>query len=133
VKPLKINKKILAKLFILPILFSLSGCVYLVVGGVGAVGGYVVSPDTIEGITENDSTSVWDSTIEIISIMGIITESQEEGGIIMAKIQGARVTVTITPISQSTSKLSVKARKSWLPKISVSQEVYVKVMSYLNE
>ena len=41
-------KKLLLVLF-LSFTLCTSGCVYLVVGGIGALGGYVVSPDTVEG------------------------------------------------------------------------------------
>ena len=112
---------------------SLSGCVYLVVGTVGALGGYVVSPDTVEGMTANDKDALWDGAVDIVSIMGIIEEQQKSSGIIIAKVNGAKVTITITPLSKSTVKLSVKARKSLLPKISVAQDVFVKIMSHANE
>ena len=129
----QLRKKVLNFLLIIPILFNLSGCVYLVVGGLGALGGYIVSPDTIEGITENDSLTVWDSAIEIISIMGLIEEQQEETGTIVAAINRGKVTVTITAINETTTKVSVKARKAFMPRISMAQDVYVKIMSYLNE
>ena len=49
--------------------------------GLGAVGGYVVSPDTVEGITENEEMIVWDSAIEVVTIMGLIKEQHEDGGL----------------------------------------------------
>ena len=109
---------------------SLSGCVYLVIGGVGAVGGYVVSPDTVEGNTEMDAGSVWEGAIEIASIMGTILESNQESGIIIAKISGAKVTITLEEGEPSGTKIRVKSRKTFFPKISVAQEVFVKIMSY---
>lgn len=130
---LKIRQRIVKFIVLIPILFNLSGCVYLVVGGIGALGGYIVSPDTIEGITENDALTVWDSTIEVISIMGIIEEQQEEAGIVVAKINKAEVTITVSSINETTTKVSVKARKAYMPRISIAQDVYVKVMSYVNE
>jgi len=110
-----------------------SGCIYLVVGGIGVLGGYVVSPDTVEGLTENDVGRVWDATIEIVSIMGVIVEEQEDAGQLVAKVGGAMVTVSVIPISPSTVRLSVKARKHHFPKISAAQDVFVKIMSYLSE
>ena len=110
-----------------------SGCVYLVVGGIGAVGGYIVSPDTVEGITSNDVALVWDTAIETTSVMGLINESEESGGIILASIHGAKITITIVSLSVSTTKLTVKARKSFLPRISLAQDVFVKIMSRVEE
>ncbi|MBU0467698.1 MAG: DUF3568 family protein [Candidatus Omnitrophica bacterium] len=127
------KKSLLRALFSACILFSLNGCIYLVVGGIGAVGGYIVSPDTVEGLTENDAIAVWDGTLEIISIMGTIREQNENNGLLIAKISGAEVTIKIVKLNESNIKVSVKARKSYLPKISVAQDVFVKIMSHLNE
>ena len=40
-----------------------------------------------------------------------------------------RVTVTLLTVNASTTKLSVKARKSFMPKIDVAQDVYTKIVS----
>ena len=110
-----------------------SGCVYLVVGGIGAVGGYVVSPDTVEGITSNDYDHVWDTAIETISVMGLIDESEEAAGMILASVHGAKITITTVALSDSTTKVTVKARKAFLPRISLAQDVFVKIMSRIEE
>jgi hypothetical protein len=119
-------------MLLLPLVLSMSGCIYLVVGGVGAVGGYIVSPDTVEGLTEHDRLAVWDAAMEVVSIMGIIEEDDKDAATINAKVNGADVTIMITPVGQSTVKLSVKARKYYLPKISLAQDIFVKIMNYLD-
>ena len=118
---------------ILPILFNLSGCVYLVVGGIGALGGYIVSPDTIEGITATDSKEVFDKALQVVSILGLVTDQQKESGVIRAKIGASKLYIDITSINSTTTKISIKARKAFLPKISLAQDVYVKIMSQLGE
>jgi len=115
------------------VMFSLSGCIYLVIGGIGAVGGYIVSPDTVEGITDNEYTVAWETAIEMISIMGLIEESNKEGGIIIASVHGANITISMMALSDSSTKVTVKARKAFLPRISLAQDVFVKIMSRLNE
>jgi len=128
-KSLRIEKNLLALVVLVPLLFAMSGCIYLVVGGIGAVGGYIVSPDTVEGITDNDIAYVWDTAIETVSVMGLINESEESSGMILASIHGAKITISIMSLSASTTKVSVKARKSFLPRISLAQDVFVKIMS----
>jgi hypothetical protein len=128
-----LNKKIAILILSVLVSFSVSGCVYLVVGTVGALGGYVISSDTIEGVTNNTKEEVWDAAKDIISIMGLIEEEQKSSGVMIAKVNNAKVTITIVPLSSSAVKLSVKARKSFLPKISIAQDVFVKVMSQVNE
>jgi len=121
-------------LVVLVLTFTASGCIYVVVGGIGALGGYVASPDTVEGIiSSTDFDSVWDAAIEIVSIMGVIEERNESGGVIIAKIQGAKVTIMTFNLSSSSIKLSVKARKAMLPKIKLSQDIYVKIASYIED
>jgi len=121
-----------AFVFFILLIFE-SGCVYWVVGSLGALGGYVISPDTVQGITNHEQSEIWDASIEILSIMGTIGENKVDGGIIMAKIQGAKVTVNILPVSSHTNRIIVKARKGIFPKIALAQEVYIKIMTHLNE
>ena len=106
-----------------------SGCVYVVVGALGAVGGYVVSPDTVEGTVNNSFGETWDAAKEITKVMGTIVEENESAGQVVATISGTRVTVTLLTVNASTTKLSVKARKSFMPKIDVAQDVYTKIVS----
>jgi len=90
---------------LVPLLFAMSGCIYLVVGGIGAVGGYIVSPDTVEGITDNEIAIVWDTAIETLSVMGLIDEEDEASGMILASVHGARITITAVALSASTTAL----------------------------
>jgi len=128
-----IRKNFFRLTVIMALVGSLSGCVYMVVGGIGALGGYVISPDTVEGATSNDAESVWDTTVDILSVMGLIEEQYKSTGLIVARVNGAKVTVAIIPLNSTTVKLSVRARKFKLPKITVAQDVFVKIMSTLNE
>lgn len=110
---------------------SLSGCVYLAIGAAGAVGGYVVSPDTVEGTIARPSSEVWDSAREIAAIMGSVVQSVDTSGEIEAMISGARVLVKISSINAATTKVSVKARKAFIPKVDLAQDVYSKIINHL--
>ena len=121
------------QLALLSFVFIFSGCVYLIVGGIGALGGYVVSPDTVEGITNHDLNTAWDSAVDVIGIMGTIEEQSKSGGVLIAHVNGSKVTVTISTINQNNVKVNVKARKTFFPKITVAQDVFVKIMSSLSE
>ena len=116
------------------LLVTTSGCVYFIVGGVGAIGGYIVSPDTVEGIiSDKGYETVWDASTQVVSIMGVITERSDDAGMLLSKIQGCKVTVTVSSMSSKTIKLSVKARKAFLPRIKTAQDVYIKIVSYLED
>ena len=131
-----LRKRILANCVVLPLVFSffLSGCIYIVVGSLGALGGYVISPDTVEGIIDNNTyDEVWDAVIEIVSNLGLIDDKNNSAGIVIAKVRGAKVNITTVRLSDSAVKLTIKARKAFLPRISIAQDIYVKVANYLEE
>ena len=129
---MNIRKKFLIGLLLIGLSISVNSCVYLIIGGVGALGGYVASLDTFEGILmDKEQSDVWQAASDVISIMGIISERSESGGIIVAKIQNTKVTVTIFQMSKSTVRLTVKARKAFFPRIKLAQEVYVKIVNEL--
>ena len=115
------------------LLVSTSGCVYVVVGGLGAFGGYVISPDTVEGILEVDDGTAFSASQEIIGIMGKVIEAREDQGVVVGIVNGAKTTITIRSLKKGTVRLTVKARKAYLPKIAVAQDVFVKVTSYLTK
>lgn len=133
-------------LWVFILCFFFGGCIPLAVGG-GLVGGYIVSPDTVEGLSDEDEDVIWDTALEIVGIMGKIKEKYDsndifsekkdkqfegfsEGRMFIAVVQGAKVVVTVSPENEKT-KLRVKARKTFIPKVSVAQEVFSKIMSRL--
>ncbi len=110
-----------------------SGCGVVVIAGIGALGGYVISPDTVEGIIGYSETELYTSATDVLSIMGTVTDQTKGVGRIAANLSGVRVTVDVLPTSKSTTKLRVKARKWIFPKIAVAQDVYIKIVRKLQE
>ena len=110
-----------------------SGCVFLIIGGVGAVGGYAISRDTFEGVSSKGQEELITAAHKVLAIMGTITEERPKEGEIMATVNGAHVTVAVIQINLTTSKLRVKARKDLLPCRSTAQEVYTKIMNMLEQ
>ncbi len=113
--------------------FFSSGCIWIVAGGIGALGGYVVSPDTVEGIIERTTDDVLETSLEISSIMGKVVEQDTEAGVIVSLINGARVTVTVLALSETTTRITVKARKAFMPRIATAQDFYIKVTKQLTD
>ena len=110
-----------------------SGCVWLIVGGVGAVGGYAVTQDTFEGISSKGQEELITAAHKVLSIMGSITEERPKDGEIKALVYGNNVTVVVVQINLTTSKLRVKARKDLFPSRGVAQEVYTKIMNQMEQ
>ncbi len=129
-------KQGIVRLFLSCILVaSLTGCVplILVAVGAGAVGGYSVSRDTFEGISAKGQDEIWDAANQVISIMGETKDIDRKAGSITAMITGAKVTITVVPLSLTATKLRVKARKGIFPRIAIAQDVYSKVMRQLEQ
>jgi len=120
-------------LLFLAVTFSFSGCFYLVFGGAAAAGGYAISRDTIQGEIDRDFSQVWDTAIEVVSIMGRIESQNSEMGQIISIIQGARVTINLTQLTPSTIRIKVKARRSGFPRIGLAQEIYLKVTNQVDK
>jgi hypothetical protein len=51
----------------------------------------------------------------------------------IAKVSSAKVTLTITPLTKSMSKLTIKSRKSFFPRITIAQDIFAKVVTRLRE
>ncbi|MCB9772279.1 MAG: hypothetical protein H6754_06990 [Candidatus Omnitrophica bacterium] len=111
------------------LMLTTSGCIYLAIGGVGVVGGYAISPDTVEGnVGGNTFADVWAAAVETVSIMGVIEEKNDISGVLIAKVQNAHVTVTISEAIADNVKLRVKARRGMMPKIKLAQDIYTKIV-----
>ncbi len=119
---------------ILVLVVSAAGCAApLLLVGAGAVGGYAVSGDTFEGVTSKSEDEIWDAAHKVASIMGTIEEDNRHSGQMTARINGARVTITVVPVNLNTTKLRIKARKGIFPRIGTAQEVYAKINAQLEE
>jgi hypothetical protein len=111
---------------------AFSGCVYMIIGGVAAAGGYAISRDTIEGQTAKTFDTAWDAAIEITEIMGYLESESYEMGTISSIINGARVTVTVSQLTTDMVRIRVKARKALFPSIANAQDVFIKIMDKIN-
>ncbi|MBF0569923.1 MAG: hypothetical protein HQL18_04040 [Candidatus Omnitrophica bacterium] len=128
-----IKRSFLSFVFIALLAAASSGCVYLAVGAIGVVGGYVVSPDTVAGQSSRSMEETYAAAKQILGIMGQIQEDNQSANGLVATISGARVTVSVAAINVSVSKLTVKARKAFMPKIDLAQDVYAKIVNSMEK
>ena len=128
-----VPENVLASILFLGVLASFNGCAYLVVGGAGALGGYAISSDTVQGTIESDNKEVWEAASTVVNIMGKLNKESEETGRLEAIVNGARVTIGVTQFTPKLVKLTVKARKSFFPSMATAQSVYMKIISYLGK
>lgn len=123
------NKFSLAAISVICLLIS--GCVPLIIGGVGVLGGYAISRDTIAAESSRNAEDIWRSAKEVLPVMGIIKSIDEDTKTIEANIYSSVVIVRVEKITEATNRLKVKARKFMMPNIGLAQKIFVKIMQRL--
>ncbi len=104
-----------------------SGCIFIV-AGVGALGGYAISKDTIQGETEKTFDSVWNTSKDVLNTMGqVITENKSKGEF-EADFSPSIVKVKMEELTPKVVRLRVSARKYMFPDISLAQKIFIKIV-----
>jgi len=111
---------------------TMTGCAAFIIGaGAGIVGGITLSKDSAEGYVDDRMDRVWSVSREVLRDKGDIVLEDRAKGKIEAKVNGVTVKVNIKEITSKTAKLKVSARKKLLPKVSVAQDIYVRIAKRL--
>jgi hypothetical protein len=118
-------------LFLCVFLFLASGCFYLVIGGLGAVGGYAVTRDTVQGEYDANYDKAWKKSQEICQSLGTVTSRSSAKGVVDAEVDRARVRVEVTQLTPEAIRVKVKARKGIFPKMETAEKVFVKIVQQL--
>ncbi|MCX5702609.1 MAG: hypothetical protein NTW64_06540 [Candidatus Omnitrophica bacterium] len=109
------------------LLFNFLGCVPILVGA-GALGGYAVSRDTIQGETDIPYDNLWSSALKVSRIRGTIRQEDVSGGYLKLAVESGFIWIRLIKITQATTRLKVSARKYHFPNISLAQDMYLKIM-----
>jgi hypothetical protein len=124
-----VKKKTFFCLLLPLVLLNISGCVPLIVGSaVGALGGYAVSKDTIQGDADKPYELLWNSAVTVAGYRGTIKEESAAGGYIELEAESSRVWVRLIRLTRATSRLRVSARRHHLPNVALAQDIFVKIM-----
>ena len=118
------------KIIILGVLvFFLSGCAAMLVGA-GAAGGYAIGKDYIQGESDKNFESVYNSAVNIAGILGIIQSQFSNPSIakIKARVESGTLEINIERLTRQTLRLKVKSRKNLMPNIELAQKVYSKIL-----
>ena len=108
-----------------------AGCAPILIGA-GAVGGYAISKDSISNSFDLSFAHVYQTSHDVIGRLGLITQADEQRGMIKATVPGGNVTININRLTARTVQLKVKARNDiLLPKVDVAQSVYNQIVEKL--
>ena len=117
-------------LFLIPCIFvSILGCAPLIIGGVvGALGGYAVSKDTIQGDTDKNYDGLWEAALTVSKIRGQIKYEDKTKGYIELEAESSKVNIRLIRLTVSATKLRVSAHKYHFPNLSLAQDIFMKIM-----
>ena len=106
-----------------------SGCAIFLLGA-GAAGGYSISKDEIEGMTDVSYDKAYAAAKEIIRKEGAPTLEDKEHGIINAVVGSSDVELNLNQVTAKTVRLRVKARKTkgLFPDIKLAQNIYTQII-----
>jgi len=116
-------------LSLIPFLLNCSGCAPLIVGAaVGAVGGYAISRDTIQGDTDKPYESLWNTALELSHLRGQIKYEDFTKGYIELEADASRVYIRLVRLTRSATRVRVSARKHRLPNLTLAQDFFIKIL-----
>jgi len=95
---------------VLILCFILSGCSAVLVG-LGALGGYAISEDELEGIYTVDKDEVFRLSKEVVLDWTNDVLEDEHQTELIATSESRRVWIKIESLTQDTTRLRIKARK----------------------
>lgn len=116
---------------ILSLCLLASGCVPLIIGGVGVLGGYAISRDTIAAESSRSIEDIWQAAKDVVPVMGIVKSTDDETKVLEANIYSSVVIVRVEKLTDATNRIKVKARKFMMPNIGLAEKVFVKIMQRL--
>lgn len=108
------------------------GCAPLIVAGaVGAVGGYAISKDAIQGEADTDFDGLWNAALGVASLRGNVTIEDYSKGYIELVVDASKVYIKVIRLTRSATRLRVAARKYHFPNLNLAQDIFVKIMEEL--
>ena len=120
-------KKWQSLFFVMLVIFGVtsSGCALFLVGA-GAAGGYAISKDEIEGMSDSSFDKVWRATKEAVTTEGVITLEDKDHGHLEGVVEKASVKARLEQVTPKTVRLRIKARrtKGLFPDIRTAQKLY---------
>jgi hypothetical protein len=106
-----------------------AGCAIFLLGA-GAAGGYAISKDEIEGMTDVAYNKVWVALKDDLQARGALTLEDRAHGRIEAVVDASTVEAQVDQVTPKTVRVRVKARKTkgLFPDIKLAQDIYDQVM-----
>lgn len=116
-------------ILIMFMLMNISGCAPLIIGSaVGALGGYAISRDTMQGETDIEYDRLWNAMTTVAQIRGTIKSEDYSKGYLNLEAESSKVWIRLIRLTKATTRLRISARKYRLPNFNLAQDIFVKIM-----
>jgi len=123
-------KKSLSVAMVLLILPVVCGCVPLIIGAAaGGLGAYAVSKDTVQGDSDNDFDSLWESAINVSKQYGVIQQENISTGYIELTVDSSKIWIRLIRLTQATTRIRISARRYHFPNMELAQDIFVKIIT----
>ena len=117
---------ILCLLFLAPV----NGCALLALGAAGVAGGYAVSNDGMEGISDKSYEHLWQVAHDVLGRQGTIETADKERGKIVARVGGDQVKFKIEQATPHSVIVRVQARRfqKLFPDMDLARRIYTMII-----
>jgi head-tail adaptor len=125
----KMRKSI--SIILLPfILVSVVGCAPLIIGAAaGGLGAYAISRDTVQGDSDKDYETLWESALNVAKIRGIIQQENAGTGYIELSAESSKIWIRLIRLTRATTRIKISARKYHFPNMKLAQDLFVKIIT----
>ena len=109
----------------------LTGCAPAIIGGAAAAGYVVVAQDFVTTSVDTSFQRAWNAANDEIRKLGSIEKSFQKLGEVKGTVQGAKVLVTVSKLTERTIDIKVTARKNLLPDTELAQAILAAILRKL--
>ena len=118
------------RIFYLGFIFLL-GCAPILIG-TGVATGYILSNDSASGVVDVPYRDLWDVCVQKLDVESTdLIEANESKGIIRTKMSGVDIAIKIYSLSSASQRLRVSARKNFIPKPYIAQDIFFGIVKEL--
>lgn len=123
-------RKIFYFFILVTFLINILGCIPLIVGAAaGGAGVYATSQDTIQGYSDKPYEQLWNSALTIGRARGAVKKQDDAKGSLELEVgRSSRAWITLTKLTDNTTRVKVAARKHHLPDINLAEDIYTKII-----
>lgn len=108
-------KKLFVKMGIVSSALMTSMCLYLGAGGLGAFGGYAMSPDSVAAGAAVSEDALWDAAARELKARGAAVSLERDTGEIRRLDPDGEIVFRIEEPAGGRLRFRVEARRGWLP------------------